>query len=60
MRALIDEAARDGAEPATRVLRRDGPGPEALHSMAFGDPEQAWAAAAEVSAETHVRYLAPR
>jgi nickel-dependent lactate racemase len=31
--------------------------PNALHSMAFGDPQQAWAAAADVSAETHIRYL---
>ena len=25
--------------------------------MSFGEPEQAWAAAADVSARTHVRYL---
>ena len=25
--------------------------------MAFGEPEAAWAAAADVAAETHVRYL---
>ena len=28
-----------------------------LHSMAFGSPEAAWAAAADVAAETHIRYL---
>src|SRR5674476_695061 len=31
--------------------------PNALHSVAFGDPQEAWAAAADVSAETHIRYL---
>ena len=29
----------------------------ALHAATFGEPRAAWAAAAEVSAETHVRYL---
>ena len=28
-----------------------------LHAMTFGDPSAAWAAAADVSAETHIRYL---
>ena len=28
-----------------------------LHAAAFGDPQAAWAAAADVAAETHVRYL---
>jgi nickel-dependent lactate racemase len=28
-----------------------------LHHLAFGSPEEAWAAAAEVAAETHVTYL---
>ncbi len=28
-----------------------------LHSLAFGTPEEAWAASAGVSAQTHVRYL---
>jgi nickel-dependent lactate racemase len=28
-----------------------------LHAVAFGDPQGAWAAAADVSAETHIRYL---
>jgi nickel-dependent lactate racemase len=28
-----------------------------LHAMTFGEPQAAWAAAADVSAETHIRYL---
>jgi len=32
-------------------------GTDTLHAAAFGTPEDAWAACAEVSAETHVTYL---
>ena len=32
-------------------------GTTALHAASFGPPEQAWAACADVSAQTHVRYL---
>ncbi|MGY1773155.1 lactate racemase domain-containing protein [Blastococcus sp. SYSU D00813] len=57
VRALIDEAA--AMVPAQRlaacVVAQSGSG--ALHSVAFGDPQAAWAAAADVSARTHVRYL---
>lgn len=57
VRALIDEAA--GLIPsetlALCVVAESGTG--ALHAAAFGDPRAAWAAAADVSAETHVRYL---
>ena len=57
VRALINEAA--SLVPAERlalclVVRS---GSTVLHSISFGTPESAWAAAAEVSAETHVRYL---
>jgi nickel-dependent lactate racemase len=57
VRALINEAA--SLVPSQRlalclVVRS---GTNVLHSIAFGDTESAWAAAAEVSAETHVRYL---
>jgi nickel-dependent lactate racemase len=60
VRALIDEAA--AMVPGRRiafcvVTAPDQNGRNALHSLAFGAPEQAWAAAAEVSAQTHVRYL---
>lgn len=57
VRALIDEAA--ALIPARRlalcVVARSGTG--ALHSVSFGTPEEAWTAAADVSAETHVRHL---
>jgi nickel-dependent lactate racemase len=57
VRALIDEAA--ALIPARRLalclVVQSGTG--ALHAAAFGPPEQAWAACADVSAETHVRYL---
>jgi lactate racemase len=57
VRALIDEAA--SLIPSQRlalclVVRS---GSSALHALSFGEPESAWASAAEVSAETHVRYL---
>ena len=60
VRAMIDEAAAmvPGRRLALCVVTRPGPG--TLHSMAFGDPQEAWAAAADVSAETHIRYLTPR
>lgn len=57
VRALINEAA--SLIPSERlalclVVRS---GSSVLHAVSFGDPESAWAAAAEVSAQTHVRYL---
>lgn len=57
VRALIDEAA--SMIPSRRlalcvVVRSGG---SDVHAAAFGDPQQAWAAAADVSAQTHVRYL---
>jgi nickel-dependent lactate racemase len=57
VRALIDEAASmvPGERLAFCVVTH--PGTEALHAIAFGSPQEAWAAAADVSAETHVRYL---
>jgi len=57
VRTLIDEAASlIGAEKlALCVVAQSGS--EALHAVAFGDPRSSWAAAAGVSAETHVRYL---
>ncbi|MFC6066131.1 lactate racemase domain-containing protein [Streptomyces ochraceiscleroticus] len=58
VRALIDEAAAliPGRRLALCVVAQSGTA-GALHSVACGTPEAAWAAAAEVSAETHVRYL---
>lgn len=57
VRALIDDAASlvPGERHALCVVAQSGTG--ALHSMAFGSAEQAWTAAADVSAQTHVRYL---
>jgi lactate racemase len=57
VRALIDEAARlvPSQRLALCVVTQAGTG--ALHAAAFGTPEQAWATAADVAAETHVRYL---
>ncbi|GAA4734429.1 lactate racemase domain-containing protein [Phytohabitans rumicis] len=57
VRALIDEAA--GLIPSRRlalcVVVRSGTG--ALHAAAFGTPEEAWTACADVSARAHVSYL---
>ena len=57
VRALIDEAA--ALIPSDRlalcVVARSGT--HELHAAGFGSPETAWAAAAAVSAETHVQYL---
>ncbi len=57
VRALIDAAA--ALIPAERlalcVVTGDAPGE--LHSIAFGRPEEAWAASAEVSAKAHITYL---
>jgi lactate racemase len=57
VRALIDEAAAliPSRRLALSVVVESGSG--ALHAMAFGPPEDAWAAAADVSAQAHVRYL---
>jgi nickel-dependent lactate racemase len=57
VRALIDEAAAliPAQTLALCVVVRAGT--RDLHAVAFGEPRDAWAAAAAVSAETHVRYL---
>ena len=56
VRALINEAA--AMIPARRLalcVVVDS-GSDALHAAAFGSPEDAWAACAEVSASTHITY----
>jgi nickel-dependent lactate racemase len=57
VRALIDEAA--ALVPSRRLalclVNESGTG--TLHAAAYGAPEPAWQAAADVSASTHVRYL---
>ena len=57
VRALIDEAASmvPGERHALCVVTQSRG--QSLHSMAFGDPAAAWAAAVEVSARSHIRYL---
>jgi lactate racemase len=57
VRALIDEAASliPSRRLALCVVVRSGTSD--LHALAFGTPEEAWAAAADISAEAHVRYL---
>jgi nickel-dependent lactate racemase len=57
VRALIDEAAAmiPGERLAMCVVT--GPRTGSLRSIAFGDPVAAWAAAAGVSAESHIQYL---
>ena len=57
VRALINEAASMiGARTlALCVVAKSGS--YDLHAATFGGPEEAWAAAAQVSAQTHVRYL---
>jgi nickel-dependent lactate racemase len=57
VRALINEAASlvPGERHALCMVVQSGTG--ALHAAAFGDPQAAWEAAADVAAETHVRYL---
>jgi len=57
VRALIDEAAAliPSQRLALCVVAKSGS--YDLHAASFGGPEAAWAAAALISAETHVRYL---
>ena len=57
VRALINEAA--SLIPAERLALClvVASGTDTLHAAAFGTPEDAWAACADISAETHVTYL---
>jgi lactate racemase len=57
VRALINEAASLIPSERLALCQVVRSGSLVLHAITFGDPESAWAAAAEVSAETHVRYL---
>ncbi|HEY3438442.1 MAG TPA: lactate racemase domain-containing protein [Actinotalea sp.] len=57
VRALINEAASFIPSQRLALCVVAQSGTSALHAAAFGTPEDAWAAAAAVSAETHVRYL---
>jgi lactate racemase len=57
VRALIDTAARlvPGERHALCAVVDHATG--GLHSLSFGAPEVAWAAAADVAADTHIEYL---
>lgn len=57
VRAMINEAASliPTETLALCVVAQSGSGD--LHAAAFGDPQAAWASAAEVSAQAHIRYL---
>jgi lactate racemase len=57
VRALIDEAAALVPSELLACCLVVASGSDDLHAVAFGEPRAAWAAAAEVSAEVHVRYL---
>ncbi|HYI53724.1 MAG TPA: lactate racemase domain-containing protein, partial [Microlunatus sp.] len=56
VRALINEAATMIPAQRLALCLVVASGTDTLHSIAFGTPEDAWAASAEVSAQTHVTY----
>src|SRR5205085_7406189 len=57
VRALIDEAATMIPAERLALCLVVASGTDTLHAASFGTPEDAWAACAEVSAQTHIRYL---
>jgi len=57
VRALINQAASMIPSRRLALCLVAQSGTTALHAASFGPPEQAWAACADVSAHTHVRYL---
>jgi len=57
VRALIDQAAAMIPSRRLALCQVVESGSDALHAVSFGAPEAAWAACADVSAQTHVRYL---
>ncbi len=57
VRALINEAAALIPSRRLALCLVAQSGTSALHAASFGAPEDAWAACADVSAQTHVRYL---
>jgi lactate racemase len=57
VRMLIDEAAALVPSRRLALCVVTVAGTDSLHAVTFGSPETAWAAAAEVSAQTHVRYV---
>jgi lactate racemase len=57
VRALINEAATMIPAQRLGLCLVVASGTDTLHAAAFGSPEDAWAACAEISAETHISYL---
>lgn len=57
VRALIDEAASLVPSDLHALCLVVASGSDRLHAISSGEPRTAWTAAAEVSAEVHVRYL---
>jgi lactate racemase len=57
VRALIDQAASMIPTRRLALCQVVESGTGALHAVSFGPPEAAWSACADVSAETHIRYL---
>jgi lactate racemase len=57
VRALIDEAASLIPVRRLALCLVVASGTDTLHAVAFGTPEDAWAACADISAQTHVTYL---
>jgi nickel-dependent lactate racemase len=57
VRALINEAAALIPSRRLALCLVAQSGTSALHAASFGPPEDAWAACADVSAQTHIRYL---
>jgi nickel-dependent lactate racemase len=58
VRALINEAAALIPSERLALCVVVESGASSLNAVAFGEPEAAWALAAEVAAITHIRYLA--
>jgi lactate racemase len=56
VRALINEAATLIPAERLALCLVVASGTDTLHAAAFGTPEDAWAASAEISAETHISY----
>lgn len=57
VRALVNEAATLIPAKRLALCLVVASGTETLHAVAFGTPEDAWAACAAVSAQTHVKYF---
>ncbi len=57
VRALVNEAATLIPAERLALCMVVASGTDTLHAAAFGTPEDAWAACAAISAETHVKYF---